>query len=227
MAFPSGAIPGIDVSHYQAMIDWSAVAAAGEAFAFAKASEGVSAPDVYFADNWSGISSAGILRGAYHFFLPDLDPAAQAKFFLARLANANGGSTKLAPGDLPAALDLEIVNGVAPGNIINSAATWLAAVEQATGRKPILYTYIDFWKNKLGNPSALSGYPLWIAQYSVAAPTVPGGWTDWALWQFSSSQPVSGVSTGSADVDAFNGTINDLRELAGYPPSANSAAKGN
>jgi lysozyme len=219
MAFPSGAVPGIDVSHHQEVVNWAAVADAGEVFAFAKASEGMSVPDLYFADNWSGMKQAGILRGAYHFFHPAVDAAAQAAFFLKRLANANSGSTLLAPGDLPVTLDLEIVDGVAPAGIIDGATKWLVAVEQATGRRPILYTYVDFWKNTLGNPNALSAYPLWIAQYSGTPPHVPGGWTDWTFWQFSSNQTVGGVS-GPADVDAFKGSVDALRALAGFPSSA-------
>src|SRR5260370_25639255 len=115
MAFPSGAVPGLDVSHYQEVVDWPTVAAGGEAFAFAKASEGKSVADVYFADNWSALRAAGILRGAYHFFHPATDAAAQADFFLSRLANANGGSIQLAPGELPSALYLEGSAGGAGG----------------------------------------------------------------------------------------------------------------
>jgi lysozyme len=215
MAFPSGAVPGIDVSHHQEVVNWSAVATAGEAFAYAKVSEGASVPDVYFADNWSGMSKASILRGAYHFFHPSVDAAIQATFFLRRFAAANGGSTLLAHGDLPIALDLEITEGVSPANIIAGASTWLTTVAQATGRRPILYTYPSFWKSSLGNPQDLASYPLWIAELEIAAPKVPGGWTDWLFWQYD-QQNVSGISTGPADVDAFKGTISDLRKLAGY-----------
>jgi lysozyme len=228
MAFPVGAVPGIDVSHYQEVIDWPTVAAGGEVFAFAKASEGGSVADTYFADNWSALKGAGILRGAYHFFHPATDATAQADYFLGRLANANGGTTQLAPGDLPAALDLEVSDGVSPGDIVSGVTAWLLAVEQGTGRKPILYTYVDFWQNTLGNPQDLSGYPLWIAHLNVTSPTVPGGWANWIFWQFA-KQTINGISTGLVDVDAFNGTGNDLRMLAGYSsdePSAVAKSRG-
>src|ERR1700761_4245634 len=81
MAFPSGAVPGIDVSHHQEVVNWAAVADAGEVFAFAKASEGMSVPDLYFADNWSGMKKAGILRGAYHFFHPAVTPRRRLRSF--------------------------------------------------------------------------------------------------------------------------------------------------
>ncbi len=223
MAFPSGAVPGLDVSHYQEIIDWSALASSGEAFAFAKASEGGSIADVYFADNWSALKNAGIVRGAYHFFHPATDASQQADFFLSRLANANGGSTQLAPGDLPVALDLEVSDGVAPASILQGVTAWLLKIEQATGRRPILYTYVDFWQSTLGNPNDLSGYPLWISHLNVTAPTIPGGWSNWIFWQFA-KQMLGGISTGVVDVDAFNGTMSDLRQLAGYSQAMLDAA---
>jgi len=214
MPFPAGAVPGIDVSHYQGHVDWTAVAGGGERFAFAKASEGAAVPDQYFLDNWSGMKAAGLLRGAYHFFHPNADPQAQASNFLKRLAAANGGTPLLALGDLPAALDIEVTDGALPAPLLTSATTWLAAVESATGRRPIVYSYPSFWKSTLGNPKDLAGYPLWIAHLNVVSPAVPGGWTNWVFWQFD-KQPVAGVSSQVTDLDAFNGSIDDLHRLAG------------
>jgi len=213
MPFPTGAVPGIDVSHYQSHVDWTAVAGGGERFGFAKASEGAAVPDPYFLDNWNGMKAAGLLRGAYHFFHPNADPQAQANNFLKRLALANGGSPLLAQGDLPAALDIEVTDGALAATLLAGAATWLAAVEAATGKHPIVYTYPSFWRSTLGNPQALSNYPLWIAHLNVAAPLVPGGWPRWVFWQFD-KQPVIGVPSPITDLDAFNGTANDLQSLA-------------
>lgn len=91
MAFPAGAVPGIDVYHYQAVVDWTTVAGGGERCAFAKITEGATA-DLYFADNWAGMKSAGILRRPYHCSHPNRDTNAQANDFLNCLASANGGS---------------------------------------------------------------------------------------------------------------------------------------
>jgi lysozyme len=213
MPLPAGAVPGIDVSHYQAHVDWAAVAAGGVRFGFAKASEGPAVPDSYFSDNWNGMKSAGLLRGAYHFFHPNADPQAQARNFLRRLAAANGGSPLLAPGDLPAALDIEVTDGAAPAALLAAATTWLKAVHAATGKQPIVYSYPSFWKSTLGNPITLSEYHLWIAHLNVASPAVPGGWPGWVFWQFD-KQPVAGVPAPFTDLNAFNGTVADLQTLA-------------
>lgn len=213
MPFPAGAVPGIDVSHYQAHVDWAAVAAGGVRFGFAKASEGTVVPDQYFLDNWNGMKAAGILRGAYHFFHPNADAQAQAHNFLQRLAVANGGSPLLASGDLPAALDIEVSDGASPATLLAGAGSWLTAVEAATGKRPFVYSYPSFWKSTLGNPVTLSDYHLWIAHLNVASPTVPGGWQNWVFWQFD-KQPVAGVPAPATDLNAFNGTVDDLQALA-------------
>ena len=215
--FPAGTQPGIDVSHYDGEIDWPTVSHSGVAFAYAKASEGTSAAllDAFFPANWSGMKDAGILRGAYHFFRPELDASAQAQQFLAQLANANGGSSILRAGDLPAVLDLEVIDSVAPANIFEGAAIWLETVESATGRQPILYTYGNYWREMLGNPQSLSQYPLWFAETGVTTPNIPGGWNNWTIWQFD-AQPVAGISSTAVDLDAFNGSIDDLFSLAGW-----------
>ena len=214
MPIPAGGVSGIDVSHYQAVVEWTTVAGGGDYFAFAKASEGVLVGDQYFLDHWSGMKAAGMLRGAYHFFHPNADGQAQADNFLRRLSAANGGTARLATGDLPAALDIEVTDGATPATLLAGASAWLAAVEAATGKRPIVYTYPSFWKDTLGNPKALADYPLWIAHMKVAAPFVPGGWTKWVFWQFD-KQLKPGVPSPVTDVNAFNGSISDLQALAG------------
>jgi len=213
MPFPTGAVPGIDVSHYQAVVDWTTLAGGGERFAFAKASEGMSMADQYFWDHWTGMKAAGILRGAYHFFHPNADPQAQAHNFLGRLAVANGGSPQLGNGDLPAALDIEVTDGASAATLLAGASAWLAAIESATGKRPIVYTYPSFWKNTLGNPQTLSNYPLWIAHLNVASPMVPGAWSKWVFWQLD-KQLKPGVPSLATDVNAFNGSLTDLQALA-------------
>jgi len=215
VAWPTGAVPGIDVSHYQAVIDWPTVQSAGVAFGFAKASEGESSSDLYFVDNWSGMKAAGILRGAYHFFHPARDPQAQVNCFLQQLAKANGDSVVLAAGDLPAALDIEVTDGIAVPAVMAGAMAWLMAVEAATERRPIVYTYTNFWNNTLGNPSDLSGYPLWISYLNVTTPILPSAWPNWIFWQFA-QQPLTGVPSVSVDLDVFNGTEPELQTIAGY-----------
>lgn len=195
-------VQGIDVSHFQGTVDWKQVAQAGMSFAFAKATEGITYTDPQFATNWAGMQSAGLLRGAYHFFEANDDATSQAQHFLA--------TVQLAAGDLPPVLDVETTAGMSDSQIWSGVSTWLQIVEQETGRQPILYTAPGFW-NTHEPHLALTSYPLWLADYA-AQPTLPDGWTTWLFWQHSQTGSVAGV-TGSVDLDLFNGTLEQLQGL--------------
>jgi lysozyme len=196
----SSDVQGIDVSHYQGVVDWQQVAQAGMAFAFTKATEGITFVDPQFAANWSGIQTAGLVRGAYHFFEPNDDATQQAQHFLA--------TVQLAPGDLAPVLDVETTGGVSDSQLWSAVATWLQLVEETTGRQAILYTAPAFW-NSHAPDLTLTRHPLWLADYAPQ-PTLPNGWTSWLFWQYSQSGSVSGV-TGAVDLDVFSGTMQQLQ----------------
>jgi len=209
-------LTGIDVSHIQGDMDWTAVAQAGYTFAYAKATEGLTIADAKFAANWAGMGSANLFRGAYHYFHPNDDAAAQATQFLTALTEANG-SAKLAPGDLPCALDVEVNGGLSPADLVTSIQVWLDAVQTATGRVPIIYTGPGFWNTATAGTTQFAQYPLWVAEYGVSAPKNPSGWNDYTIWQWSEAQTIAEVGGLSVTVDAdrFNGAITDLEKLAG------------
>jgi lysozyme len=196
---------GIDVSHYQGVVDWNAVADAGIVFAYCKASEGTSFVDTQFSSNWANTQSAGIIRGAYHFFRPSMDANAQAELFLSQVVS-------LEDGDLPPAVDVEASDGIDAQDIVDGLQIFLDAVQSALDRTPVIYTYPSFWTASVGDSLQFGSYPLWVANYGVSTPTLPDAWSTYALWQFSDSGTVSGV-TGSVDCDSFNGCAADLPGL--------------
>jgi lysozyme len=187
-------VDGIDVSHWQGAIDWAAVRGSGVDFAFIKATEGATYTDPQFARNWAAAGEAGVMRGAYHYFRPGTDPVKQAENFL-RVA-------RIGPNDLPAVLDVETSEGLAGDALLRAVRTWLETVERATGKRPIVYTYPDFWNRyAAGSPGP---YPLWIASYGRDQPLVPIGWNDWTFWQYTSTGRVPGIA-GDVDQNRFNG----------------------
>jgi lysozyme len=196
-------LPGIDVSHWQGAVDWRRVADDGIVFAFIKATEGGDYTDPRFAANWAGAARAGVARGAYHFYRPQTDAAAQAQHFLR--------TVQLGAGDLPPVLDVEVTDGRSAAEIAAGVRTWLETVERATGRRPILYTRAGFW-NQVGG--GLGAYPLWVAHYGVAEPAIPGDWDRWTFWQHSDAGRVDGVS-GDVDLNWFAGGRDDLQALTG------------
>ena len=198
----NGNAQGIDVSHYQGTVNWPEVRQAGIEFAFAKATDGLTWTDPQFADNRPAMKAAGLLRGAYHFFEPADDAAQQAQFFLQ--------TVQLAAGDLPPALDVETAASSAMA-LWEGVETWLQTVAAATGVQPFLYVDPTF-ADEYEIPASLAAYPLWIAEYDVAQPTLPEGWSTWLIWQQSESGTVAGV-TGTVDLDVLNGPIAKLVAL--------------
>jgi len=193
-------IPGIDVSNWNGVIDFPAVAASGVQFGIAKASEGLTYRDPYFAANWRGMKAAGLARGCYHFARPSRNtPEAEADYFLSIV-------TDLQPGDV-LALDMEDEH--ATGDLSGWALTWLQHVEAAAGCRPLFYSGMWHMVPHGLQTSALADYGLWLASYQAVEPPTPAPWPFLAAWQHSSSGAVPGIS-GPVDLDIFNGTIDQF-----------------
>ncbi|HSK81019.1 MAG TPA: GH25 family lysozyme [Thermoanaerobaculia bacterium] len=202
---------GLDVSHYQETVQWAQVAQKGYKFAFIKATEGCAWTDPKFHTNWNGAKAASLMRGAYHYYEPGRDPQQQAEHFLSTVW-PEGGQPLLATGDLPPVLDVETTGGRSAEEVVREIHRWLSLVQQRTLRVPILYTNRDFWDG-LGT-SQFGGYPLWVAEYGVAAPSpLPAGWRQWSFWQFSQTGRIGGIR-GEVDLDLFRGSLQDLQQMA-------------
>lgn len=213
-------VPGVDVSYWNASVDWSEVSAAGMKFVFVKASEGESYVDPTFRKNWEGTKTAGMLRGAYHFFRSNADPGRQADCFINAL-KATGDM-----GDLPPAIDLESNDGQPNQRVISRAKAWMDRVQSAVNKRPIIYSSQYFLQDHFsepggGPPAWVKDYPLWVAQYPKRytpgmQPGLPRGWTQWKFWQYSDKGRVNGV-IDKVDLDLFNGSLEELYQFAGKP----------
>lgn len=216
------ALDGPDVASFQhpngARIDWRQAAADGASFAFVKATEGTTYTNPYFAADYRAAHDAGLVRSAYHYARPHVDPATarnQADVFV-RTAGVAGDK-----GDLPLTLDLEESGGLAPPTLIAWTHAFVDEVTSKTSRPVIIYTYPAFWQTAMANTKEFSGLPLWIASYRSGGPRapLPGGWSSWTFWQYTSTGRVAGIP---ADVDRsrFAGSKKDLQALADPTPAA-------
>ncbi|KAF7721769.1 hypothetical protein EC973_004142 [Apophysomyces ossiformis] len=142
---------GIDVSAHQPNINWNAVKASGVQFAYIKATEGTTYISPTFGSQYTGATTVGLMRGAYHFAHPDTSSgAAQANFFL-----AHGGGWSADGRTLPGALDIEYNPNKAGsrcyGLSANAMTAWIRDFSDTyhakTGRYPVIYTTTDWWKN--------------------------------------------------------------------------------
>jgi len=200
---------GIDVSHWQGTINWTKVKSDGTQFAFMKATESNNYYDKTLPTNWAGAKNVGIYRGAYHFARPgSTSGATQARYFVGKV-----GTLLKEKGALPPVLDLESSGGLSVSRLRAWTSEWLQTVESLTGRTPIIYVSPAFWEYYLGNSTAYTRYPLWLAHYTTGRPRVPGGWSKYTFWQYTSTGRVSGIG-GNVDENRFNGTTADLARLA-------------
>ncbi len=188
---------GIDVSYYQGKIDWQKVKAMSEDdvkidFAFIKATEGLLKIDPYFKRNWREAPKAGVVCGAYHFFRPQKEGKAQAKFFL-QVVN-------MEKGDLPPVVDIETLDGVSKTRMRAELLDFLNYVEMKTKVKPIIYTGLAFYRDNLAG--YVDGYPLWIAHYYQSDLKLDK--KVWHFWQHSDKAKINGIGH-VVDFNAFSG----------------------
>jgi lysozyme len=199
-------LPGIDVSHYQGVIDWAKVAESGIKFAFIKATDGT-ATDPRVKANTEGARAAGVPLGLYHFWRPDKDWKEQADTFTSLCEWPENVDM------LPPVLDIE--TGALTEDNQQDALNWLARLREMRSPEltPIVYVSPSYANFNLTDP-AWEGYPLWVAQYTDNPAPRTSNWKDWLFWQWRCNAVVPGVTT-KVDLDWFNGT--DLSVLR--PPS--------
>jgi GH25 family lysozyme M1 (1,4-beta-N-acetylmuramidase) len=207
---------GIDVSRFQGVIDWNAVAGSGIRFAFVQASRGNGLDctvrpdqcgvDPYFATNRLSAKAAGIRVGAYHrafaaggtIAAARADALAEADLFIAQVAS-------LQAGELIPVIDVETpFTGMTAATLRTWVRVWVKRVRKRLGRKPMIYTNASSW-SATGNTTefAKAKYPLWVAEWGVSKPTVPAN--NWArrgysVWQYTNAGKVPGI-TGRVDMD--------------------------
>ena len=215
-------LEGLDVSRWQATINWPMVKAAGKQFVVMKATEGTAYVDPMYATNRAGAMGVGIPMAAYHFASPDSSPneaVLEADHYVAVAG--------LTAGNLLPALDLEQTGGLAPAALQVWVRSWLDEVFAKLGIRPMIYVSPNFWTNRMANNTTIpvAGYrTLWVANWGVTSPTVPGAnWAGygWTFWQYTDCGHVAGITTGCVDLDRFNGT--DLTPVT-YNPTFTVAA---
>ncbi len=204
-------IQGMDVSAYQGDVDWGAAVSNGARFAYLKATEGTTYTNPYFYPQSGGSFEAGVIRGAYHFALPNTSGGtAQANWFV-----DHGGGWTPDGLTLPPALDIEYnpygaaCYGLSQGAMVDWIREFSDTVHDRTGRYPAIYTTTAWWTSCTGNNAGFGATnPLWVARYASSVGALPAGWNFQTIWQYADSGALPG------DQDYFNGAFDRLQELA-------------
>ncbi|MES2666567.1 MAG: GH25 family lysozyme [Pseudomonadota bacterium] len=203
-------VHGIDVSRYQTSIDWRTARANGVNFAFIKALEGVENVDPMFREHWNAAGRAGVPRGAYHFFYHCAPAAQQARAFIRTVPRSATA--------LPPVLDMEwtpfsptCTTRRDGATIRAEARIFLDIVGAHYGKRPVIYTSVDFFRdNDLGQ---IRGVDFWLRAVAKHPSDLYPGQT-WTFWQYTSTGIVPGVP-GKADINVFAGSRADWAEWVG------------
>lgn len=191
-------IHGVDVARYQGDINWRQVKGAGVSFAYIKATEGGDVIDPMFKTHWRGTKRVGLRRGAYHYFYFCRPADQQARWFI-----------KNVPRDavaLPHVLDMEW-NPHSPtcrlrpdgAKVRAEAKRFLDILEAHYGRRPLVYTTVDFFRDT--GIGRLKGTEFWLRSVAGHPRQVyPGAF--WTFWQYTGTGIVPGIN-GEVDLNVF------------------------
>lgn len=193
---------GIDISHYQGLINWNEVRKSHHPieYVFVRATMEEDGKDAYFHYNYRNAKEHQYIRGAYHYYRPYENSLKQFKNFKE--------SVKLLPGDLPPILDIEEYSKYGNENLRKGVLSWLQLAEAHYGVKPIVYTASNFYNLVLRGH--IDSYPLWIADYSHPHHRVKN--LNWHFHQFTDKVRVKGINA-LVDGNDFRGSKIDLLKL--------------
>ncbi len=213
---------GIDLSHWNAVVDAHAVRVNGISFAWVKASEGNAYIDPTFAGKVGQLRAAGIKTGAYHFARSS-DPRAEARHFKQVAEGC------LSPGSLLPMLDMEA------SEVRSNADGYVRAFYDELGTAVAeVYGNLDWWRTAL-HPSTWGDRNVLghIARYN-GDPGNPGWhYGRLAVHQHTSSGTVPGIPgavdrnvtmTGYALSDLLIGGAGPTQPMPPYEPPAAAQA---
>lgn len=195
---PLGNVWGIDVSHYQANIDWELLGQQKPNFMFIKASEGIDLRDTKYLENYSEAKKRGILVGSYHFFSYKSTGKDQANNFLSVAQHKDS--------DLLPVLDVEFRKKMPKKDlVITELTSFINTIYEKLGHYPIVYCNYRFYELYL-RESLSDKCKLWIVNYKEK----PSG--EWVFWQTTDRLKLNGIR-GSVDLNMFNGPIANLNTM--------------
>lgn len=187
---------GIDVSHYQGSIDWDAVVNGTPiSYAYLKATEGASLVDDTYERNLSEARRVGLSVGSYHFYRPNVDWKQQFDNMTSVV--------KLESQDLVPIIDIEHRGSVSSDVFIADLRSFIEKVTEYYGKKPLLYTYHNFYNRYLAG--VFPNYHFMIARYRSDSPTLDDG-KDYIMWQYTSTGSIPGIR-GNVDRSKIMGNF--------------------
>ena len=184
---------GVDISKWQGNINWQKAKNDGVEFAIIRSGWGKESPsqkDKCFEQNYSGCKVVGLPVGTYHYSYADSisDAKSEAAFCL---KNISGKQL-----EYPVILDVEDRTMLALSTRLRTdiCKAFCEAIENA-GYYAMIYSNLDWYKNKLYGDELAKDYDVWLAQWNVEKSSVNCG-----IWQKSDCGKINGIS-GNVDLN--------------------------
>jgi lysozyme len=201
----SDGILGIDISEYQGKINFSGLQLQLQnrpiEFIIVRATMGDDGVDRRFRQNWEGLRTLPVKRGAYHYYRPNENSTKQAQNFIK--------TAKLQSGDLIPVLDIEKHSTIQSRDKLREGLkNWLQIVEAHYGVKPMIYTGDRFFWEVL-HEQGFDEYPIWVANYNQIMEPETENWT---IWQFSEKGNLPGIRE-KIDLNVLRGGKFQLQKL--------------
>jgi|SRR5215471_3632187 len=202
----------VDLSHYQADVDFVAMAADGVLAVILKATEGWSVVDASFAQHYQQASKAGLSVASYHY-LHHGNAQQQMQFYIDTLNPSGGERVCIDYEDAACTLD-----------DLHEAVQWLLDYNDQTGMNLQIAVYSGhLLRQQLGTSYdglLAENTSLWLAQYTSGQPSWPTGtYPVYSLWQYTDQARVGGYN-GPVDGNRFNGSDEQLLAWIGPVSSA-------
>lgn len=194
---------GVDVSRYQGLINWQTLSTMKQEnksidFVLIKSTEGKSHTDIFFKYNWKQAEKTGMIRGAYHYFLPEMDGQLQALHFLK--------TVNFKSGDLFPVVDIEVTHSASKTELNAELTKFANTVKSKLNCPIIIYSYVNFYTNHID--PVFDNFPFWAAHYTTLGE--PQASRDWSFWQFTDKAKVSGIGT-RVDLNVFKKSKEELK----------------
>lgn len=184
---------GIDVSHWQGKIDWTAVKNSDVEFAILKAGGSDSGfyTDTNFEQNYAGAKAVGMPVGAYFYVGPNCtsreDGIADAKRFLEIIKGKQF--------EYPVYIDVEESATSAKAGATDACIGFCQTMEQAGYYCGIYASDISGFADRL-DISRLDASDKWVARYG----SKPSYVKSYGIWQSSSTGKIPGI-VGNVDIN--------------------------
>ncbi len=176
-------LEGIDVSHYQGLIDWQAISKNKNiGYVFIKATEGESLVDDTYRYNIEEARKAGLKVGSYHYYRPNADMEMQFQNLTSQIRSNEQ--------DLAVIIDVENRGRKSHATFISDLKKFIKRVEEHYKSKPIIYTFQNFYNKYLSGE--FSGYKLMVAKYHEEEPELNDG-SKFTIWQYTSKGEIEGI----------------------------------